>query len=156
MVKNAVGPCPESEREIDPCPGRLILDATSAPRWKLSCNECNVVSSFIDTVKRKEFDVFSSCDIATHQNFLWMSPDVTLLDDVCDCGSTLIKVEFRENAGKPPVEGCVSCDDEVEALLETRFANRTVKRKFGRGRGRGRGRRGRGRGKLDRLYEDMR
>ncbi|KAH8552837.1 DNA topoisomerase [Umbelopsis sp. PMI_123] len=133
MVKNAVGPCPESEREVDPCPGRLILDATSAPRWKLSCNECNVVSSFIDTVKH-----------------------VTLLDDDCDCGCTILKVEFRENANKPPAEGCVSCDDEVEALLETRFANRTVKRKFGRGRGRGKGRRGRGRGKLNRLYADMR
>jgi DNA topoisomerase-3 len=53
MVKNAVSPCPESERTVDPCPGRLVLDATSAPRWKLSCNECNVVSSFIDTIKRK-------------------------------------------------------------------------------------------------------
>ncbi|KAJ2957588.1 hypothetical protein NQZ79_g6685 [Umbelopsis isabellina] len=131
MVKNAVGPCPESERDVDPCPGRLVLDATSAPRWKLSCNECNVVSSFIDTIKL-----------------------VTLLDDICDCGSAILKIEFRENTNKPPVEGCVSCDDEAEALLETRFANRTVRNR-GR-RGRGRGRRGRGRGKLNRLYADMR
>lgn len=79
---------------------------------------------------------------------------VTLLDDICDCGSAILKIEFRENTNKPPVEGCVSCDDEAEALLETRFANRTVRNR-GR-RGRGRGRRGRGRGKLNRLYADMR
>lgn len=53
MVTNAVCPCPEAENEQEPCKGSLILDATSAPRWKLSCNECNIVSSFIDTVKRK-------------------------------------------------------------------------------------------------------
>lgn len=53
MVTNAVGPCPESERETDPCQGRLVLDATSAPRWKLSCNECNIVTTFVDTIKRK-------------------------------------------------------------------------------------------------------
>jgi DNA topoisomerase III len=94
------------------------------------------------------------CDIEINPRLFSLSSVVSLLDDVCGCGSTLLKVEFRENASKPPVEGCVSCDDEVESLLETRFANRTVKRKFGRGRGRGR--RGRGRGKLDKLYADMR
>ena len=52
MVRNAICPCPESEQPVDPCQGRLILDATSAPRWKLSCNECNIVSTFLDTIKR--------------------------------------------------------------------------------------------------------
>ncbi|KAI8379543.1 DNA topoisomerase [Radiomyces spectabilis] len=97
MVTNAICPCPESEREKDPCNGRLILDATSAPRWKLSCNECNVVSSFVDTVK-----------------------NVVISNEMCDCGSALIKAEFRENQNKEPVQGCVMCDDEVDALLATR------------------------------------
>jgi DNA topoisomerase-3 len=94
--------------------------------------------------------------VATHQFWYFVKQlEVTLSDDVCDCGSAILKIEFRENTNKPSVEGCISCDDEVEALLETRFANRTVKRRGGRGRGRGKGR-GRGRGKLNRLYEDMR
>jgi DNA topoisomerase-3 len=54
MVTNAVCPCPEADNETEPCKGSLILDATSAPRWKLSCNECNIVSSFVDIVKSKD------------------------------------------------------------------------------------------------------
>ncbi|KAI8047962.1 DNA topoisomerase [Gilbertella persicaria] len=98
MVTNAICPCPESDNEKDPCKGSLILDATSAPRWKLSCNECNVVSSFVDTVK-----------------------NVIIQKDVCECGSVLLKVEFRENQNREPLLGCVMCDDEIEGLLATRY-----------------------------------
>ncbi|KAI8330027.1 DNA topoisomerase [Blakeslea trispora] len=97
MVTNAVCPCPENENEKDPCQGSLILDATSAPRWKLSCNECNIVSSFVDTVK-----------------------NVTIQKDMCECGSVLLKVEFRENQAREPLVGCIMCEDEIESLLATR------------------------------------
>ncbi|CAO0801488.1 unnamed protein product [Mucor circinelloides] len=131
MVTNAVCPCPENESETDPCKGSLILDATSAPRWKLSCNECNIVSSFVDTVK-----------------------NVIIQKNVCDCGSVMLKVEFRENQNREPVSGCIMCDDEIEGLLATRFARKNVRARFG-GRRRGRG----GKKfdpKLRKLYADMR
>ncbi|KAG1312970.1 hypothetical protein G6F64_002610 [Rhizopus arrhizus] len=116
MVTNAICPCPESENEADPCKGSLILDATSAPRWKLSCNECNIVSSFVDTVKNVNI----------------------IKNDMCECGSVLLKIEFRENQNKEPMTGCVMCDSEIENLLTTRFARKNVHVRF-KGRRRGRG-----------------
>ncbi|ORX62280.1 prokaryotic type I DNA topoisomerase [Hesseltinella vesiculosa] len=113
MVKNAVCPCPEAEAEDDKkCAGSLILDATSAPRWKLSCNACNIVSSFLDTIKH-----------------------VTLLNEVCECGAGILKAEFRENQNRQPMTGCILCEDGMDALLTTRFARKSI----GRGKG---GRRG--------------
>ncbi|RUP45707.1 DNA topoisomerase [Jimgerdemannia flammicorona] len=56
MVKNSVCACPQFE-DVAACQGRMILDATSAPRWKLGCNECNLVSSFVDTINRLYLDV---------------------------------------------------------------------------------------------------
>ncbi|GAA5817347.1 hypothetical protein MFLAVUS_010891 [Mucor flavus] len=131
MVTNAVCPCPEAENEQEPCKGSLILDATSAPRWKLSCNECNIVSSFIDTVKH-----------------------VTITNDMCQCGSVNLKVEFRENQNKEPMSGCIMCDDDMEALLATRFARKNVRVRFG-ARSKGRGGK-RFDPKLRKLYADMR
>ncbi|OBZ90149.1 DNA topoisomerase 3-beta-1 [Choanephora cucurbitarum] len=132
MVTNAICPCPESENEKDPCKGSLILDATSAPRWKLSCNECNIVSSFVDTVK-----------------------NVAIQKDMCECGSVLLKIDFRENQTREPLVGCIMCDDEIESLLATRFAKKNVRARF-----KGRRKGGKGRKKFDpklrKLYADMR
>ncbi|CDH48391.1 dna topoisomerase 3-beta-1 [Lichtheimia corymbifera JMRC:FSU:9682] len=135
MVTNAVGPCPESERETDPCQGRLVLDATSAPRWKLSCNECNIVTTFVDTIKH-----------------------VSIVDELCeDCGGVILKAEFRENQNKPPVTGCIMCDDEMEALLQTRFARKSVRARRGKGKKGGRRRKGKfADPKMRKLYADMR
>lgn len=41
---------------------------------------------------------------------------------MCECGSVLLKIEFRENQNKEPMTGCVMCDSEIENLLTTRFA----------------------------------
>ncbi|KAI8341296.1 DNA topoisomerase [Chlamydoabsidia padenii] len=131
MVKNAVCPCPESERPEDPCPGSLILDATSAPRWKLSCNECNVVSSFVDIIK-----------------------NVVLTDEMCDCGAVILKGEFRENQNREPQTGCILCDDDMDALLSTRFARKSIRR--GKGKKGGRKKRKWVDPKIRKLYADMR
>ncbi|KAI8089922.1 DNA topoisomerase [Halteromyces radiatus] len=109
MVKNAVCSCPESERPEDPCPGSLVLDATSAPRWKLSCNECNIVSSFVDTIK-----------------------NVLLMNEMCECGTVILKAEFRENQNREPLTGCILCDDDIDALLTTRQKRWTKEKKMGR------------------------
>ncbi|CEG78805.1 Putative DNA topoisomerase [Rhizopus microsporus] len=119
MVTNAICPCPESEKEDFPCKGSLILDATSAPRWKLSCNECNIVSSFVDIVKNVSI----------------------VKNNLCECDSVLVKIEFRENQNKEPLVGCIMCDSEIETLLTTRFARKNVRSRF-KGRRRGKGRRG--------------
>lgn len=117
MVTNAVCPCPENESETDPCKGSLILDATSAPRWKLSCNECNIVSSFVDTVKSKRIGIGRLWIVCAHPHALI---DVIIQKNVCECGSVMLKVEFRENQNREPVSGCIMCDDEIEGLLATR------------------------------------
>lgn len=48
LVNNGICSC-----QANLCKGQMVLDATSAPRWKLSCNECNFVSAFLDMVKGK-------------------------------------------------------------------------------------------------------
>lgn len=40
---------------------------------------------------------------------------------MCQCGSVNLKVEFRENQNKEPMTGCIMCDDDMEALLATRY-----------------------------------
>ncbi|KAI9485417.1 MAG: DNA topoisomerase [Benjaminiella poitrasii] len=135
MVTNAVCPCPESENETDPCKGSLILDATSAPRWKLSCNDCNIVSSFVDTVKNV----------------------IIQKDELCECDAVILKVEFRENQNREPITGCIMCDEDMESLLATRFARKSVKRFGGRRGKKKKGRRGKKFDpKLRKLYADMR
>lgn len=48
--------------------------------------------------------------------------DVNIIkNDMCECGSVLLKIEFRENQNKEPMTGCVMCDSEIENLLTTRF-----------------------------------
>lgn len=46
--------------------------------------------------------------------------DVIIQKNVCECGSVMLKVEFRENQNREPVSGCIMCDDEIEGLLATR------------------------------------
>ncbi|KAI9209300.1 DNA topoisomerase 3-beta-1-like protein [Polychytrium aggregatum] len=115
LTTTAITSCPD-----EGCNGVLVLDATSAPRWKMGCNKCNIVSSFNDVVN-----------------------EITIQDDVCgDCGARLMTVQFQKKEGKDDFTGCVVCDDELDVLLETKVV------RAGRYRGRGRrGRGGRGRGK---------
>ncbi|CAO3611622.1 unnamed protein product [Cunninghamella echinulata] len=132
MLKNKVCPCPESENQENSCKGSLILDATSAPRWKLSCNECNVVSAFVDIVK-----------------------NVILTNEVCDCGGAVLKAEFRENQNKEPLTGCILCDDDMDALLTTRFVRKSIHRRKG-GKRRFKKKRKWVDPKIRKLYADMR
>ncbi|CAO3621543.1 unnamed protein product [Cunninghamella blakesleeana] len=132
MIKNKVCSCPESENQENPCKGNLMLDATSAPRWKLSCNQCNIVSSFVDIVK-----------------------NVILINEVCECGGAILKAEFRENQNKEPLTGCILCDDDMDALLTTRFARKSIHRRKG-GKRRFKKKRKWVDPKIRKLYADMR
>ncbi|KAJ3130531.1 DNA topoisomerase 3-beta-1 [Nowakowskiella sp. JEL0407] len=93
VTKNWVTPCPSEN-----CTGVMVLDATSAPRWKLCCNVCTMVTAFVDTIN-----------------------EVTICEVCEDCSSKLVTVSFRKNQSKEDIEeACIVCDDELEALLETR------------------------------------
>ncbi|CAG8435114.1 11795_t:CDS:10, partial [Scutellospora calospora] len=96
LVNNGICSC-----QANLCKGQMVLDATSAPRWKLSCNECNFVSAFLDMVKGVSISK----------------------DDYCEneeCNSCILKIEFRENQNKKSLKGCVLCDDEIAELLENK------------------------------------
>jgi DNA topoisomerase-3 len=41
-------------------------------------------------------------------------------DKLCECGSVLLQVEFRENQNRESISGCIMCDDDMESLLATR------------------------------------
>ena len=133
LVRNWVSNCPEEK-----CSGKLVLDATSAPRWKLCCNKCDLVTSFNDSVHQVDLPSevvegvrqFKSCDDCKSQG-----------ND-----TRLFNVTFGKKAEKDPIEeGCLICDSDVDELLETKVVRggRFAGRRRGGGRGR-RGRRGRG------------
>lgn len=119
--------CPE-------CPGSLIFDPTSGPKWKLVCNQCNYLVHFVEKAHK-----------------------VKLLSEYCDsCESCrLMEVDFHKAHSPLPNgatlhTGCLFCDDVLNATTQSSFGRITKKKTFsGRGRGRGRGRRGgrRGRGR---------
>eukprot|EP00794_Sanderia_malayensis_P017982 gene17982-19779_t len=128
--------------------GVLIFDPSSGPKWKMTCNKCKV---------------FVSCFKGAHR--------VLVTDEVCECGSALLDVEFSKNQTQIAVtqhKGCPFCDalfvEHVHAhglatttaattrdnssrrggSSGTRGSGRGRGRGGSRGRGGGRGRRGRG------------
>lgn len=52
---------------------------------------------------------------------LFCRADVIITNDMCQCGSVNLKVDFRENQNKESMSGCIMCDDDMEALLATRY-----------------------------------
>ncbi|CAG8633698.1 5723_t:CDS:2, partial [Racocetra fulgida] len=94
LINNGVCSC-----QVNSCNGRMVLDATSAPKWKLSCNVCNFVSVFTDMVKGVSISKDEYCENE-------------------ECNSRLLKIEFRENQNKRPLKGCILCEDEIAELLE--------------------------------------
>ena len=128
--------CPHSEESlgISECAecdsGTLVLDASSAPKWKLACNKCNVVIHVFEDAFR-----------------------VSVTDEECSCGSALLHVDF--NRAKTPLpdnktqhQGCLFCDPVLQPLVKMSHATsrHPMFRRGGRGGRGGRGRRGRRRG----------
>lgn len=117
-----VSGCPE-------CPGVLVLDPASGPKWKLVCNKCDViVRIFNDAAK------------------------VSVLSQECcpKCDAQLLKVDYKEGKSRLPderisMQGCIYCDPVLNNLVEKTHAV-LMKSRRGGGRGGGPGGRG-GRGK---------
>ncbi|KAG0188409.1 hypothetical protein DFQ28_004897 [Apophysomyces sp. BC1034] len=51
--------------------------------------------------------------------------DVEMVDELCDCGASILKAEFRENQNKQPISGCIMCDEDMDTLLVTRHMHDT-------------------------------
>lgn len=126
--QNGVAECLECSQGI------LVLDQSSAPKWRMACNKCNLVINLLEGAYK-----------------------VILKDDDCEeCGASIIHVDYGKNKSPLPdgatdCTGCVFCDAIFKPLVEMHHAmapkmRRSAGRGGGTGRGRGRGR-GRSRGK---------
>ncbi|XP_052821520.1 DNA topoisomerase 3-beta-1 isoform X2 [Octopus bimaculoides] len=126
--QNGVSECLECSQGI------LVLDQSSAPKWRMACNKCSLVINLLEGAHK-----------------------VTLKDDDCEeCGASIINVDYGKNKSPLPdnatdYTGCVFCDSTFKPLVEMHHAmaprvRRTATRGGGAGRGKGRGR-GRGKGK---------
>lgn len=126
----SVADCTECEK------GSLILDPTSAPKWRLACNNCNMLIHLCEGAFR-----------------------ISVADQVCSCGSALLNINFNKSNSPLPENktqhhGCIFCDPLLLPLMSTQHAAskhpmfRGGRGRGGRGRGRGRGRR-RGRGRSE-------
>uniref|UniRef100_A0A8C5ADQ4 DNA topoisomerase n=1 Tax=Gadus morhua TaxID=8049 RepID=A0A8C5ADQ4_GADMO len=120
LVSLGIGQCVECEG------GVLVLDPTSAPKWRMACNSCNVLVHFFEHAHR-----------------------VQVAPESCDaCEASLVAVDFNKTrsplpAGETQHTGCVFCDPLFQDLVELKHA--TMRHPMHRGgarRGRGRGRRG--------------
>lgn len=124
LSMHGIAQCVECEN------GVMVLDPTSGPKWKMSCNKCNVMVHFFENAHR-----------------------VRVSADTCEvCDAALVLVDF--NKAKSPLPGdqtqhtgCVFCDTIFQDLVELKHA--TMRHPMHRGgqgrkqgRGRGRGRRG--------------
>lgn len=122
-----ISDCMECEK------GSLVLDPTSPPKWRLACNKCNVVINVSENAIK-----------------------VSVTDQECDCGSSLLNVDFNRTKSPLPGDktqhqGCIFCDPLLTPLVKmSHAASKHPMYRGGRGRGgrRGRGsRRGKGRGR---------
>ncbi|XP_022235724.1 DNA topoisomerase 3-beta-1-like [Limulus polyphemus] len=133
MQANGLASCSQCDN------GVLVLDPASGPKWKLTCNRCDVIIHLFEDAHK-----------------------VSVEEDTCeDCTSQLISVEYKAeksklNDGATEAVGCIFCDPQFGTLVERQQAlrpkmlqgSRSQGASRGRGRGRGRGRpKSRGRGK---------
>ena len=126
-VNLGIADCTECEN------GSLVLDPTSAPKWRLACNKCSLVVHVFEDAFR-----------------------VSATDQECECGTTLLNVDFNRTKSPLPGDktqhqGCLFCDPLLAPLVKmSHAASKHPMYRGGRGRGgrRGRGsRRGKGRGR---------
>ncbi|KAK3283683.1 hypothetical protein CYMTET_8628 [Cymbomonas tetramitiformis] len=127
--------CPNSVAQLGVCgcpeceDGVLVLDRSSAPKWRLDCNRC-------------------ACMVGLPRG----AHHIRTTEDKCgECGSTCLEVNFNKKdsplAGDATVHrGCILCDELLHSRIEVKHAKATFGRRRGGGRkgGRGRGRGGKG------------
>jgi DNA topoisomerase-3 len=119
MTKSALYPCPECDF------GTLVLDRSSAPKWRVDCNAC---------LYRIELPP------AAHR--------VHVAKATCGtCGAFKLAIDFSAKQtplgdGETKYVGCLLCDALLNGLTHDVQASAPQASRGGRGRGRGRGGRG--------------
>eukprot|EP01029_Cantina_marsupialis_P016238 TRINITY_DN3614_c0_g1_i1.p1 TRINITY_DN3614_c0_g1~~TRINITY_DN3614_c0_g1_i1.p1 ORF type:complete len:850 (+),score=234.11 TRINITY_DN3614_c0_g1_i1:42-2591(+) len=101
LAKNAVCPCPGSGDDDHTCDGIISLDNNSRPLWKLSCNHCNVILRFDNTIHQLKVST-EKCE---------------------ECGASKLETEFHKDRGPhagTTIEACVLCDDRLIKALEVK------------------------------------
>ncbi|KAI8513789.1 DNA topoisomerase 3-beta-1, partial [Branchiostoma belcheri] len=100
LINNGVAQCVECED------GVLVMDQTSAPKWKMACNKCNVVINVFENAHKVSVSASEDCE---------------------ECGASIIDVDF--NKAKSPLEGgetqhsgCIFCDPLLTPLIERHYA----------------------------------
>lgn len=90
MYSLGVSSCVECETGI------MVLDPSSAPKWKLGCNKYVICFSFGTANKCFILTMAVSfrCDVIVH--VFEEAHKVTVEENVCECGAQLVKVEYRE------------------------------------------------------------
>ncbi|KAJ8922656.1 hypothetical protein NQ315_007688 [Exocentrus adspersus] len=107
--------------------GILVLDPSSGPKWKLGCNRCDTIINLFEDAQK-----------------------ITVLEEVCDCGSQILAVEYKQEKSKLPngateMKGCVFCSNDFTKLVDRpKVAVVSRPRPFRGGKTGGRGGRGRG------------
>uniref|UniRef100_A0A1B6EGG0 DNA topoisomerase n=1 Tax=Clastoptera arizonana TaxID=38151 RepID=A0A1B6EGG0_9HEMI len=114
LNSNGLSACVECDN------GVLVLDPATAPKWKLGCNKCDVIIHIFDDASK-----------------------VNVEENVCECGSQMVSVEYRAEKSKLPGEatemiGCLFCTPQFIPLVEKQHAVASRPAAAGRGRG-GRG-----------------
>lgn len=84
--------------------GILVLDPSSAPKWKVLCNRCDVIMLVFDEAQKVNVD-----------------------KKVCKCGAQLIRVEYKEEKTKLPgdrveMTECMFCHPGLSALVKQQHA----------------------------------
>lgn len=108
--------------------GVLVLDQTSAPKWRMCCNKCNVVVEF-----QEDAHIYK----------------ISVSIDNCEaCGAKVLDVIFNKDktplpGGATEHSGCIHCDPVLKPYVGLHYARMSKS-------GRGRSSRGRGRGRVRR------
>lgn len=125
LLGTGIASCLQCER------GVLVLDLSSAPKWKICCNKCDIIIHVFPDAQKVQ--------VCTESN--------------CDCGAQLIKVEYKEERTKLPrdlteLTACIFCNEDFAPLVEKIRAvpSRPARGGHHRSRGGGRGGKGKPRG----------
>ncbi|EDV28672.1 uncharacterized protein TRIADDRAFT_49643 [Trichoplax adhaerens] len=111
--------------------GSIVLDAPSAPKWRMTCNKCKFFVPLLQNASK-----------------------VSVKEETCHCPTNIITIEFKDESpfpnGKKSHSGCLNCDEifvkliKLESVIEEQLRGGHRGHRQGRGGKRGRGR---GRGK---------
>mmetsp|Transcript_3626 Transcript_3626/g.11267 ORF Transcript_3626/g.11267 Transcript_3626/m.11267 type:complete len:852 (+) Transcript_3626:59-2614(+) len=105
LIRNALAPC--VEKPDTQCPGTMVFNANSGPKWRAECTSCNAL-------------------IELPQNAYKIN---TLTEKCIHCSTTLLRVDFHQKTtplpdGQTILEACLFCNDLLYSLSCTTHMKR--------------------------------